>query len=83
MDRVAAERFDFSDATEASTATTTTTPLSTIAEAFEDLAKLVSSERGHLRLDTFCDSCSPIAILFSSLGLAFKFAELEFVSKVS
>ncbi|GMN38534.1 hypothetical protein TIFTF001_007767 [Ficus carica] len=64
------------------------TPLSSIAEAFEELAKLINSrkvngaEQFQLRLDTFCDACSPISILFGCLGLAFKFAELEYVAKV-
>ena len=63
-------------------------PLSAIAEAFEKLAKLINSrkingvEHFQLRLDTFCDACSPISILFGCLGLAFKFAESEYVSKV-
>ncbi|KAM3306016.1 ACD11 protein isoform X2 [Capsicum chacoense] len=59
----------------------TGTPLSAIAEAFEEL----SSNRGHsndLMLKPFCDACSHVSILFSSLGIAFKFAELEYVSKV-
>ena len=67
---------------------TATAPLSAIAEAFEELAKLINSaklngsEPYHLRLDTFCDACSLISILFGCLGLAFKFAELEYISKV-
>ncbi|KAE8648789.1 ACD11 homolog protein [Cucumis sativus] len=61
------------------------TPLTAIAESFEGLAKLVKSLKNssqELRLDTLCDACSLVSILFSSLGLAFKFAELEYVSKV-
>lgn len=62
-----------------------TAPLSAIADAFEELAKLINSVElngSQLRLDTFCDSCSLVSILFGCLGLAFKFAELEYVSKV-
>ena len=62
------------------------TPLSAIAESFEGLAKLVCSFKEdssqQLRLDVLCDACSLVSVLFSSLGLAFKFAELEYVSKV-
>ncbi|GAV88556.1 GLTP domain-containing protein [Cephalotus follicularis] len=67
-------------------------PLSAIVEAFEDLARFLSSrscakpneeeEEEELRLDTLCDACSLVSVLFGSLGLAFKFAELEYVSKV-
>lgn len=60
------------------------TPLSSIVEAFEDIDKLLQvkkSEEG-LRLDTFCHACSRISILFGCLGVAFKFAESEYVSKV-
>ncbi|XP_062158482.1 ACD11 homolog protein [Alnus glutinosa] len=78
MDGVAAE--SFSDGA--------VTPLSAIADAFEELAKLLNSrkdeskEEARLRLDTFCDACSWVSILFGCLGLAFKFAESEYVSKV-
>lgn len=61
------------------------TPLSAIAEAFEELAKCLKerkTEREELRLDTFCRTCSLVPVLFHSLGLAFKFAELEYVAKV-
>lgn len=60
-------------------------PLSPVVEAFEDLAnhlQRIDIDGGELRLDTFCDSCSLVSILFSCLGLAFKFAESEYVSKV-
>uniref|UniRef100_A0A7N0TCS9 Glycolipid transfer protein domain-containing protein n=1 Tax=Kalanchoe fedtschenkoi TaxID=63787 RepID=A0A7N0TCS9_KALFE len=55
-------------------------PLSDIAEAFEELALLAAS--GDLHLSTFCHACSHVSVLFGCLGLAFKFAELEYVSKV-
>ncbi|KAA0034546.1 hypothetical protein IC582_022916 [Cucumis melo] len=61
------------------------TPLTAIAESFEGLAKFVNSLKDssqELRLDTLCEACSLVSVLFSSLGLAFKFAELEYVSKV-
>ncbi|KAI4386465.1 hypothetical protein MLD38_004396 [Melastoma candidum] len=33
-------------------------------------------------LVTFCEACSLVSVLFSCLGLAFKFAELEYVAKL-
>ncbi|GKV43963.1 hypothetical protein SLEP1_g51193 [Rubroshorea leprosula] len=60
------------------------TPLSSIAKAFEGLSEFLRCRRKdqELRLDTFCDACSLVSVLFSCLGLAFKFAELEYVAKV-
>lgn len=69
----------------------TMTPLSLIAAAFEELAKLLNNSKRNrrcrpenvdFRLDVFCDACSLVSVLFSCLGLAFKFAEMEYVSKV-
>ena len=63
-------------------------PLSAVVGAFENLANLVNSNSNgdcyqpELRLDMFCDACSLVSVMFSYLGLAFKFAELEYVSKV-
>ncbi|KAJ0094434.1 hypothetical protein Patl1_16460 [Pistacia atlantica] len=63
--------------------TTMSTPLGVIVGAFEELEKLLNcGSNSELRLDTFCDASSLVSVLFSSLGLAFKFAELEYVSKV-
>ncbi|CAN1839550.1 ACD11 homolog protein [Linum perenne] len=39
-------------------------------------------EEVELRLDFFCQACSLVSVLFSSLGLAFKFAETEYGAKV-
>lgn len=62
----------------------TGTPLSAIAEAFEELSScLKSNGYDDLRLKPFCDACSLVSVLFGCLGIAFKFAELEYVSKVS
>lgn len=62
------------------------TPLSAMAEAFEELLEISkANQKGskeEMRLDTFCDACSFVSVLFGCLGLAFKFAELEYVSKV-
>jgi hypothetical protein len=80
MDGVAAKAEHFSDGS--------ATPLSSMAEALEELARLLKShkevpkEEARLRLDTFCDACSWVSVLFGCLGIAFKFAELEYVAKV-
>lgn len=59
------------------------TPLAAMAEAFEELSDLVHSRPSYnLRLLNFCDACSLVSVLFGCLGIAFKFAELEYVSKV-
>lgn len=61
-------------------------PLSAIADAFEDLLEKVKDfKKGssdHIRLDNFCEIASLVTVLFRCLGLAFKFAEMEYVSKV-
>lgn len=59
-------------------------PLSAIAEAFEELSKWMkeNNDGKHIRLDTFCEAASLVSVLFRCLGLAFKFAELEYVAKV-
>uniref|UniRef100_A0A5B7BM50 Putative ceramide-1-phosphate transfer protein isoform X1 n=1 Tax=Davidia involucrata TaxID=16924 RepID=A0A5B7BM50_DAVIN len=60
-----------------------TGPLSSIADAFDELSELVNSTASDdLRLKPFCDACSLVSVLFGCLGIAFKFAELEYVSKV-
>lgn len=65
---------------------TSTPPLTSIVEAFEELAKFLQTQQQQqqqrLSLDTFCQASSLVSILFSCLGLAFKFAEMEYVSKV-
>jgi len=60
-------------------------PLTAIAEAFEELSKWMKEKKDarHIRLDTFCQAASLVSVLFRCLGLAFKFAELEYVAKVS
>lgn len=67
--------------------TPTMTPLSLIVGSFEGLAKLLNSRNGRgcktdLRLDVFCEACSLVSVLFNCLGLAFKFAQIEYVTKV-
>lgn len=60
------------------------TPLAAMADAFEELSAVVKTKGldHDLDLRTFCDACSLVSVLFGCLGIAFKFAELEYVSKV-
>lgn len=60
------------------------TAISMMADAFEELSDLIKNgnKNDELRLKVFCDACSLVSVLFGSLGLAFKFAEMEYTSKV-
>ncbi|GAB4828882.1 hypothetical protein Ancab_018542 [Ancistrocladus abbreviatus] len=58
------------------------TPLASIIEAFEELAETVKNGNDDLRLKAFTDACALVSVLFDSLGIAFKFAELEYCAKV-
>ncbi|KAL5722159.1 hypothetical protein ACHQM5_005714 [Ranunculus cassubicifolius] len=59
-------------------------PLPYIANAFEDLSKFLQGKHieEDLRLGPFTDACSLVSVLFNCLGIAFKFAEMEYVAKV-
>ncbi|GAA0152578.1 transfer/carrier protein [Lithospermum erythrorhizon] len=60
------------------------TALSAMAEAFEELSGIIK-EHGldfDLSLKPFCHACSYVSVLFGFLGFAFKFAEMEYTSKV-
>ncbi|KAK4484249.1 hypothetical protein RD792_011481 [Penstemon davidsonii] len=72
----------FEDAT---TTTAELTPLSAVADAFEELSAVVKANGFDYDFDLkpFCDACSLVSVLFGCLGIAFKFAELEYCSKVS
>ncbi|XP_047088406.1 ACD11 homolog protein-like [Lolium rigidum] len=59
------------------------TPLTAVAEAFEELARGMEADGGELRLAPFGDTCALVSVLFNSLGIAFKFAESEYVTKVN
>ncbi|VVB09763.1 unnamed protein product [Arabis nemorensis] len=82
----------FEDAVCTKTPARVSTPLSVITEAFEDLADLLKprwkerseeeEEGDGLRLEAFCSACTHVSVLFGCLGFAFKFAEMEYVSKV-
>ncbi|XP_010923671.1 accelerated cell death 11 [Elaeis guineensis] len=57
-------------------------PLRRIAEAFEGLADTVSAKTAAVEVAPFSRACSRVSVLFGCLGIAFKFAEMDYVSKV-
>ncbi|XP_068655219.1 accelerated cell death 11-like [Aristolochia californica] len=57
-------------------------PLRRIAESFKELAAIVKSN-SDLEVGSFSRACSNVSVLFSCLGIAFKFAELDYVAKVN
>ncbi|KAK8968051.1 hypothetical protein KSP40_PGU004327 [Platanthera guangdongensis] len=57
-------------------------PLRRIADAFDSLAATVNLRSVPIEAALFSDACSRVSILFSCLGIAFKFAEMDYVSKV-
>ncbi|CAL5410221.1 unnamed protein product [Camellia sinensis] len=59
-------------------------PLKKIAEAFKDLANTLNSQTPDAQLEVgpFSHACSLVSPLFGCLGIAFKFAEMDYVSKV-
>ncbi|KAG6396644.1 hypothetical protein SASPL_142799 [Salvia splendens] len=61
------------------------TPLAAVVDAFEQISAVLKAKGLHHDLDlkSFCDACSLVSVLFGCLGIAFKFAEMEYVSKVN
>lgn len=64
-----------------------TRPLRQIAEAFKELQSAIISGNADnndvdVRLAAFSHACSLVSVLFRCLGMAFKFAEMDYVAKV-
>uniref|UniRef100_A0A7C9DGS2 Glycolipid transfer protein domain-containing protein n=1 Tax=Opuntia streptacantha TaxID=393608 RepID=A0A7C9DGS2_OPUST len=57
-------------------------PLKKMAEAFEGLAVSVNTQGANIEVAPFSHACSLVSPLFSCLGIAFKFAEMDYVAKV-
>lgn len=57
-------------------------PLTKISESFKELAATVNSEAADVELAAFSRACSYVSPLFGCLGIAFKFAEMDYVAKV-
>uniref|UniRef100_A0A5B7C3Y5 Putative ceramide-1-phosphate transfer protein-like n=1 Tax=Davidia involucrata TaxID=16924 RepID=A0A5B7C3Y5_DAVIN len=57
--------------------------LTKIAEAFKDLADSVNSPTPRLEVGRFASACRLLSPLIRCLGIAFKFADIEFSAKVN
>ena len=53
-----------------------------IADAFKGLAATVNSQTADMEVAPFSRACSFVSPLFGCLGIAFKFAEMDYVAKV-
>ncbi|KAD3067800.1 hypothetical protein E3N88_35680 [Mikania micrantha] len=59
------------------------TTLSLTVDAFEEISESIKKDASfELDLKPFCEVCSIISTLFGSLRIAFKFAKMEYTSKV-
>ncbi|XP_065629588.1 accelerated cell death 11 [Quercus suber] len=59
-------------------------PLRKISEAFQELEATVNSQTpDDVEVSSFSRACSLISPLFGCLGIAFKFAEMDYVAKVN
>ncbi|KAK9070751.1 hypothetical protein SSX86_011153 [Deinandra increscens subsp. villosa] len=63
-------------------------PLRKISEAFIEIANSITSQNPNnqqleLQLASFSRACSLVSPLFRCLGIAFKFAEMDYVAKVN
>ncbi|CAK9309810.1 unnamed protein product [Citrullus colocynthis] len=58
-------------------------PLRNISESFKALAATVNAENTAVEVAPFSRACSFISPLFGCLGIAFKFAEMDYVAKVN
>ncbi|KAK4252824.1 hypothetical protein QN277_010971 [Acacia crassicarpa] len=57
-------------------------PLRKISVAFKDLADTVNSQSSDVEVASFSQASSLVSPLISCLGIAFKFAEIDYVAKV-
>jgi hypothetical protein len=57
-------------------------PLRVIGEAFEKLTAILMAENDDLGVAQFSEAASLLSVLFGSLGIAFRFAEVEYAAKV-
>lgn len=57
-------------------------PLRKIAQSFKELAAALNSEMADIELAPFSQACSLVLPLIGSLGIAFKFAEMDLAPKV-
>uniref|UniRef100_J3LTG6 Glycolipid transfer protein domain-containing protein n=1 Tax=Oryza brachyantha TaxID=4533 RepID=J3LTG6_ORYBR len=61
-------------------------PLRRIAASFEELEAVAKQQQpgpGAMEVGAFARACSNVSVLFGCLGIAFKFAEMDYVAKAS
>eukprot|EP00262_Sarcandra_glabra_P009232 TRINITY_DN23310_c0_g1_i1.p1 TRINITY_DN23310_c0_g1~~TRINITY_DN23310_c0_g1_i1.p1 ORF type:complete len:204 (-),score=22.70 TRINITY_DN23310_c0_g1_i1:133-744(-) len=58
-------------------------PLRKMADSFKEISATVTSQTLDVEVAPFSRACSHVSILFGCLGIAFKFAEIDYVAKVS
>ncbi|KAJ3670005.1 hypothetical protein LUZ60_010329 [Juncus effusus] len=58
-------------------------PLRKIAAAFEPLADAAAIPSSAMEVGAFSEACAHVSVLFGCLGIAFKFAEMDYVAKVN
>lgn len=56
--------------------------LKEISDAFNELANIVNMPNSDVPVKQFSDACSRFFLVFGVLETAFKFAEIDYVSKV-
>lgn len=59
-------------------------PLRKISEAFNEIANSIQNPNQEIEVELapFSHACSLVSPLFRCLGIAFKFAEIDYVAKV-
>ncbi|KAB1219237.1 hypothetical protein CJ030_MR3G001280 [Morella rubra] len=57
-------------------------PLRNISEVFKELVATVDSQTTDVEVASFSRACSLLSPLIDSLGIAFKFAEMDYADKV-
>ncbi|XP_020155961.1 accelerated cell death 11 [Aegilops tauschii subsp. strangulata] len=58
-------------------------PLRRIGASFEQLAVVSKQQQPAMAAGDFSRACSNVSVLFCCLGIAFKFAEMDYVAKVA
>ncbi|KAF7842476.1 accelerated cell death 11 [Senna tora] len=58
-------------------------PLRRISEAFKEIEAIVNSQSSDVDVASFSRASSLVSPLFGCLGIAFKFAEMDYVAKVN
>ncbi|KAJ1420891.1 Glycolipid transfer protein superfamily [Sesbania bispinosa] len=58
-------------------------PLQKIADAFKELANVITIENSDVDVAAFSRACSYVALLFGCLGLHFKFIEMDYVNDIA